>query len=90
MPRRYNTLDDIQQRREELLTAIEQEGEQIGVMWNSLFKKQEESTRGEYIVSLVNHGIMAIDAFLLVRKLMKNYSQVFEFFSGKKKKKRRN
>lgn len=87
----YNTLEEIQLRRNQLSEDIEREGEQIAVLWGDLFKRNEDSTRGEQIATLIANSITAIDAFLLVRKLIKNYSGVFRFFhrEGKKKKNRR-
>lgn len=87
----YNTLEEIQLRRNQLSEDIEREGEQIAVLWGDLFKRNEDSTRGEQIATLITNSITAIDAFLLVRKLIKNYSSVFRFFhrEGKKKKNRR-
>ncbi|MBQ9672633.1 MAG: hypothetical protein IJV34_07250 [Prevotella sp.] len=85
----YSTLEEIQQRRDQLSEAIEQEGEQIADQWHSLFKKDEDTSKGEYIVSIINNGIMAVDAFLLVRKLMRNYGSLFGLFQKKDKKKRK-
>ena len=87
----YNTLEEIQLRRDQLSEDINREGEKIATLWNGIFKKQENSTRGEYIATLVANSITAIDAFLLVRKLIKNYSGVLDFFrkDDPKKKKRR-
>ena len=39
------------------------------------------------IASVAANSVTAIDAFLLVRKLMKNYGSVLNFFGGKSKKK---
>lgn len=86
----YNTLEDIQLRRNELSDAIDKEGEHIIELWHSLYKKEEDSTRGEYIASIINNSITAIDAFLLVRKLFKSYSYLFDFLNlGRKRRKRR-
>jgi hypothetical protein len=38
---------------------------------------------------MVTNAITAIDAFLLVRKLVKNYNHLFSFFKGKKKNKKK-
>lgn len=81
----YNTLEEIRLRKDQLRDAIEQDEEQIGTLWNSLFAKQENATKGEYIAALVSKSVTAIDAFLLVRKLMKTYSDVFTFFKKSKK-----
>ena len=85
----FSTLEEIRMRKDQLSDAIEHDGEIIGEMWNDLFKKPENSTKGEYVASLVTNAITAVDAFLLVRKLMKSYSGLFSFFGGGKKKKRR-
>lgn len=85
----YNTLEEIRMRKDQLSDAIEHDSEKIGAMWNELFKKKEDSTKGEYIASLVANTITAVDAFLLVRKLMKNYGGLLTFFTGDKKKKKR-
>ena len=84
----YNTLEEIQLRRTQLSEAIDQEGDKIGELWHELFKHDENATKGEYIATMINHGIMAIDAFLLVRKLMKNYGRLFDFFGSKRKKRK--
>jgi hypothetical protein len=81
----YGTLEEIRLRKDQLSEAIEADSEQISTLWNGVFRKQEESTKGEYIASLVTNTITAIDAFLLVRKLMKNYSGLFSLFKSKKK-----
>ena len=84
----YNTLDDIRHHKEKLLDDIELDSDKIAALWNRLFIKQENATKGEYIANIVSNGITAIDAFLLARKMMKNYSGLFKFFGKAKKKKR--
>jgi hypothetical protein len=84
----YGTLGEIRLRKEQLAEALERDSEKIATMWNDLFHKKEDATKGEYIASLVTHSITAIDAFLLVRKLMKNYSGVLSLFGLRPKKKR--
>lgn len=82
----FGTLEEIQMRKDRLSDAIEADSEKIAAQWNELFRKREESTRGEYIASIVTNTVTAVDAFLMVRKLMKNYSGVLRFFKRKKKK----
>ncbi len=84
----YNTLEEIRLRKDQLSEAIETDNEKIGTLWNSIFTKREDSTKGEYIASMVTNTITAVDAFLLVRKLIKNYSGILSLFSRNKKKKR--
>jgi hypothetical protein len=85
----YQTLEQIRQRKEELSEAIDQDQEKIAALWDGLFHRQEPSTKGEYIASIVTNSITAIDAFLLVRKLMKNYGHLLKLFKRKDKNKKK-
>lgn len=86
----YNTLEEIQIRRDQLTESLEQDKVQIDKLWNELFTKREDATKGELIASVVTKSITAIDAFLMVRKLMKNYGHVLSFLGlGSKKKKKK-
>ena len=82
-PTTYSTLEEIRLRKEQLSDAINKDGEQIGTMWNQLFTKREDSSKGEYIAALVTNSITAVDAFLMVRKLMKRYGGLASLFSSK-------
>lgn len=85
----YNTLEEIQLRRDQLSAAINQDSEKIANLWSDMFSKNKDATKGEHIATIVTNAITAIDAFLMVRKLMKNYSNVLSFLNlGTKKKKR--
>jgi hypothetical protein len=83
--REYRTLDEIRERKDELLDELRQDSTKMSNMWNQVFLKREENSKGDYIASLVSNGVMAFDAFLLIRKLMKGYGYLF----GKSKKKKR-
>ena len=80
----YHTLEEIQIRKEELQSNIQQENDQIGILWRTLFAPQKASSKGELVASLVSNSITAIDGFLLMRKLIKTYGFLF---NRKKKKK---
>ena len=82
----YRTLDEIRQRKDELLNELQQDNTQFTTLWHQVFLKKDESSKGDYIASLVSNGFMAVDAILLIRKLMKGYGFLF---GGKKKKKRK-
>lgn len=84
----YSTLEEIRLRKEQLSDALERDGEQIGNLWNQLFIKREDSTKGEYIASLVANSITAIDAFIMVRKLIRNYGSIANLLTGKRTKKK--
>ena len=84
--RHYHTLEEIRLRKEELASQIQQDNTKFSTLWNQTFVKREESTKGEYISGLIANSITAIDAFLLVRKLIKNYGGIFGMTSKKSKK----
>jgi hypothetical protein len=79
----YNSLEDIALRKDELKAQLSDESEKIGTLWHELFVAQKPNSKGELIANLVGNAITAIDAFLLVRKLMNTYGWLF----GRRKKK---
>ncbi len=83
----YVSLDEIHQRKDELLNELRQDDAQISTLWNQIFLKRDETTKADYIGSLVSNGIVAFDTFILIRKLMKSYR--FLFGGSKKKKKKK-
>jgi hypothetical protein len=78
----YHTLDEIQLRKEELAAQMQQDNQRLSALKSQLFVSRSESTKSEWITSLISNGITAFDTFMLVRKLMKNYSFLF----GRKRK----
>lgn len=83
--REYRTLDEIRMRKDELLNELQQDNTKFTTLWNQVFLKREDNTKAEYITGLVSNGIVAFDTFLMIRKLMKNYSFLF----GKKNKRKK-
>jgi hypothetical protein len=73
----YNSLEDIALRKDELKAQLSDESEKIGTLWRELFVAQKPNSKGELIANLVGNAITAIDAFLLVRKLMNTYGWLF-------------
>ena len=84
----YRTLDDIRQRKETLRRQLDRDSEHISLLWGSVFVKRSESSRGEFISSVIANSALAIDAFLLARKLRRNYNGIINLFSWKKRKKK--
>ena len=80
----YRTLDEIRQRKEKLADEIRLDNTKFTTLWNQVFLKKEGNSKGDYIGALVSNGFLAVDTFLLIRKLMKGYGLLF----GKKKKKK--
>ena len=79
----YNTLEDIELRKDELKTQLRGNSDKVGSLWHDLWVPKEANSKGEFIANLVSNSITAIDAFLLVRKLMKTYGWLF----GRRKRK---
>ena len=78
----YNTLEDIQLRKDELRDNIQQQSGQISTIWRELTTPHPANSKGEMIAGLITNSITAIDAFILIRKVLKNYNRLF----GKKNK----
>lgn len=81
----YRTLEEIRQRKDALLDEMQKDNQQFTDIWSQLFVKQEESTRSEYIMGLVNNSMTIIDLFLLYRKIRKNYGSFLKFFGREKR-----
>ena len=73
----YHTLEEIRQRKDELLDQMQGDNKQFTAVWNQIFVKRENNTKGDYIASLVTNSVTLIDLFLLFRKLRKNYKSLF-------------
>ena len=73
----YHTLEEIRQRKDELLDQMQGDNKQFTTVWNQIFVKRENNTKGDYIASLVTNSVTLIDLFLLFRKLRKNYKILF-------------
>ena len=82
--REYRSLEEIRQRKDELLNELQKDNTQFSTLWNQVFLKRENNTKSDYIAGLISNGIVAFDTFMLIRKLMKSYGFLF----GKKKKKK--
>ena len=86
--RKYHTLEEIRLRKEELAAEIQQDNTKFSALWNQTFIKRENSTKGEYVSGLIANSITAIDIFLVIRKLVKGYGNLFGKTTRKSKKKR--
>ena len=73
----YTTLEDIRLRKEQLAADLRNDSYKFSKQWNQLFVPRKESTKGEWIAGIIANGVTAVDTFLLVRKLFKNYSHLF-------------
>ena len=73
----YNTIEELQHRKDELKVTLQDESQKMGKLWHQLTDPQPSNTKGEMVVNIISNCITAIDAFLLVRKLMKTYGNLF-------------
>ena len=80
----YRNLEEIRERKLQLAEELNRDTAKMNMLWNKTFVKREDATKGEYITSMINNGIMVFDAFMLFRKLKRNYNSLF----GSKKRKR--
>ncbi len=80
----YRNLEEIRERKLQLAEELNRDTAKMNMLWNKTFVKREDATKGEYVTSMINNGIMAFDAFMLFRKLKRNYNSLF----GSKKRKR--
>ena len=83
--REYRTLEEIRQRKDELLNDLQQDNTQFTKLWNQVFLKRDENSKVDYISGLVSNGIVAVDTFFLIRKLLKNYGSLFRFSKKKRR-----
>lgn len=81
----YQSLEDIQARKDQLLEELQTDNSKFGTKWNLLFTPKENSSKVEFMGSLLANSITVIDVLLTVRKLYKNYGSIF----GLRKKKKR-
>jgi hypothetical protein len=86
--REYRTLEEIRLRKDELLNDLQQDNTQFTTLWHQVFLKRDENSKTDYIAGLVSNSIVAVDTFLLIRKLLKSYGFLFGFGSKKKKKRK--
>lgn len=84
---KYNTLEEVQVKKDELSDKIQKQNDEIAELWNNLMEPKKANTKGEFIANVISNAITAFDAFMLVRKLTTQYSDFFNVRGKKKKKK---
>ena len=80
----YRTLEEIRERKTDLSDALGKDTAKIEALWNKVFVKREETSKGDFVAAMISNGVMAFDAFMLYRKLRKNYSALFGSKKSKK------
>ena len=78
--RPYQSLEEIQMRKEQLDEVIELENEEIKRLWGQLAADDENLSRGEQITKYIKYGMMAYDGVMTLRKLKRNYGSILNIF----------
>ena len=78
--RPYNSLEEIQMRKEQLDEVIELENKEIKRLWGQLIENNEDLSRGQQIGKYIEYGIMAFDGVMTLRKLQRNYGSFLNIF----------
>ena len=82
----YNSLDDIARGKAVMMEKRQQQIERIRELWAKNIAIDTQGTRVDMINNIINKGVIAFDAFILMRKLTKHYKSFTAIFRRKKKK----
>lgn len=74
----YRNIEDIQLRKEELRTSIDQRSEIIANLWSDLTTVKRSGDKGEMVAGVISKSIMAFDAVMVVSKLYRRYGKLFK------------
>ena len=74
----YRNIEDIQLRKEELRTSIDQRSEIIANLWSDLTTVKRSGDKGEMVAGVISKSIMAFDAVMVVSKLYSRYGKFFK------------
>lgn len=78
MTTQYRYIEDIQLKKEEMLTAIQQRKEKIALLWSDLTTVKKSNDKGEMVAGIISKGIMAFDAMMVVSKIYRRYGNLFK------------
>ena len=72
----YKSLDDISQRKAELLNSIRKDQRKMGSLWNEMFQPERKSRKkGFSLQSAMNTGIGVLDGVLFAWKLYRKFKK---------------
>ena len=72
----YSSLHDISMRKEELLKQIRHDQQQMGGMWNEMFRPQQRTRKKVLnLQSMLNTGIGVLDGALFAWKLYRKFKR---------------
>ena len=76
IPPNYTTLDDIRQRKDELLGDIRKDDREMRTLWNTLFRKPDmlvSSSPSKRLSILMSTSVGLLDAAILGWKLYRKF-----------------
>ena len=72
----YSSLHDISMRKEELLKQIRHDQQQMGGMWNEMFRPGQKSRKkGMSLQSIMSTGMGVLDGALFAWKLYRKFKR---------------
>lgn len=82
----YSSLDDIARGKAVMMEKRQQKAERIRELWAQNIAIDTKGSRADMVTSIINKGVVAFDAFMLMRKLTRHYKSFTAIFRRKKKK----
>ena len=76
----YSSIEQMQQRKEQLREVIHLEDKEILRLWAQLTSTGKNARRSDQIASFVSYGVMAYDGFKMLRKLKRGYGSLLNIF----------
>ena len=75
----YNSIEQMQLRKEQLRQVIDLENKEIHRLWKNLTDDSQMS-RGSQIATFISYGVMAYDGIMMLRKLQRGYGSLLNIF----------
>jgi len=76
-PNTFNSLDELQSRKAEIRRLIKEKNVIIRRHWKELSSPAQTNDKGEIISKIISNGLAIYDGFMLARKLIKAYEDLF-------------
>lgn len=74
-PQKYNSINEIRERKEAVLSEMRKDNNEIGKRWRSLFQKSQQKKKGLTVASVISTGTGLIDGFLFVWKIYRKFKK---------------
>lgn len=74
-PQKYNSINEIRERKEAVLAEMRKGNNEIGKRWRSLFQKSQQKKKGLTVASVISTGTGLIDGFLFVWKIYRKFKK---------------